>query len=226
MSIDPIAQLSLATAAFLATHYVTSTPLRAALVGAIGERPYLGLYSVVALGTIVWMVLAYNRAPLQPLWHGVRYAPAVAMPIALILLVCGVTSRNPSAVMQQNLLKAGDPARGILRVTRHPIHWAIMLWAAAHLLSRGDLKSVIFFGGFLLLAATGTVLMDGRKARAFGADWERFAMLTSNVPLLAIARGRNRFDATEIGWKKPAIALALYALLFWLHPWMFGARPY
>jgi uncharacterized membrane protein len=37
-----------ATLVFLATHFVTSTPLRTALVRAMGEWPYRGLYSLVA----------------------------------------------------------------------------------------------------------------------------------------------------------------------------------
>ena len=40
---EPGPQLYYATAAFLATHYVSSTPLRAALVKAIGEKAYLGV---------------------------------------------------------------------------------------------------------------------------------------------------------------------------------------
>jgi uncharacterized membrane protein len=70
--------------------------------------------------------------------------------------------------------------------------WAIMLWAAAHILARGDLKSLIFFGGFLALAALGTVLMDRRKEKAMTEDWRRFAAVTSNIPFVAIAQGRNR----------------------------------
>jgi uncharacterized membrane protein len=40
--------LVVATLAFLATHFVTSTPLRPALVNAMGEWPYRGAYSTVA----------------------------------------------------------------------------------------------------------------------------------------------------------------------------------
>ena len=36
-------QLALATAMFMVTHYVASTPLRGALVEALGERPDLGV---------------------------------------------------------------------------------------------------------------------------------------------------------------------------------------
>ena len=223
---DPTALLALATVAFLATHFVPSTPLRAAIVRSTSERAYLGLYSLVAFATIGWMVYAYNKAPMQPLWPGLRLLPALAMPFAFILIVCGVASRNPTAVGQDKTLKAEEPARGILRVTRHPVQWGILLWAAAHLLARGDLKSAIFFGGFALLSALGMLLIDSRKARTLGDDWKRFAGATSNIPFVAIAQGRNRFDAAEIGIAKPLAGLALYAAFLFAHPWLFGARAY
>jgi uncharacterized membrane protein len=223
---DPLVQLVVATALFLVTHFVPSTPLRAALVRSTGERAYLGLYVLVALATLGWMIVAYNRAPLEPLWPGLRLLPAIVMPFAFILVVCGVLSRNPTAVAQEKVLKADEPARGILRVTRHPIQWGILLWAAAHLLARGDLKSAIFYGGFFALSALGMVLIDSRKARTLGDDWKRFAGVTSNLPFVAIAQGRNRFDAAEIGIAKPLIGVAVYVAFLLLHPWLFGARPY
>ena len=99
---------------------------------------------------------------MQPLWPGLRLLPAILMPFAFISIVCGVASRNPTAVGQDKTLKAEEPARGILRITRHPVQWGILLWAAAHLLARGDLKSAIFFGGFALLSALGMLLIDSR----------------------------------------------------------------
>ncbi len=45
---DPSAQLYFAAAAFLATHFVSSTPLRAVLAKGIGEKAYLGVYSLAA----------------------------------------------------------------------------------------------------------------------------------------------------------------------------------
>jgi uncharacterized membrane protein len=223
---DPMTQLYLAAFVFLATHFVSSTPLRPAIVGAIGEKAWLGLYTVVAFATIGWMVWAYNRAPVEPLFAGLRILPAIVMPLAFILLAGGLLARNPTIVGAERLMKSADPARGMIRVTRHPIMWGFLLWAVAHLLARGDLKAVVFFGSFALLAALGSVLMDWRKAKALGEDWQRFAAVTSHVPFLAIAQGRNRLVAKEIGWRNPAIGLALYALFFWLHPVLFGARAY
>jgi uncharacterized membrane protein len=123
-------------------------------------------------------------------------------------------------------MKSDEPARGIIRVTRHPLMWGITLWGAAHLLARGDLASLVFFGGFVALAGIGTLLIDARKRASLGDDWKRFAAVTSNVPFGAIVGGRNRFVPGEIGWKRIGVGLALYALLLFAHPYLFGARAY
>jgi uncharacterized membrane protein len=204
-----------ATLAFLATHFVTSTPLRPALVRAIGEWPYRGAYSLVAFLTLGWMIWAYAQAPRELLFTGWRNAPYVVMPVAFILIACGYW-RNPTMVGADKLLKSEDPARGMIRITRHPLMWGIMLWAASHIVARGDAKSLVFFGGLLLLAALGTLLMDSRKKS--NPDWPRFAAVTSHVPFVAIAQGRNRLVWREIGWLRPAIGLAAFFLVLLVHP--------
>jgi uncharacterized membrane protein len=225
---DPIAHLALATLVFLATHFFSSTPLRGPLVEAIGEKAYLGSYSLVSFLTIGWMAWTYLHAPYQPLWQipGVKLWPLVVMPFAMILLAAGVMTRNPSAVGQAAALRVEEPARGILRITRHPVMWSIALWAAVHLLARGDVASLVFFGGFVVLALAGPRLMDARKADALGEDWKRFAAVTSNVPFSAIVEGRNRLSFAEIGAKRIVTGLALYFAFLAAHPWLFGVRPY
>jgi uncharacterized membrane protein len=221
-----VEQLVVATAAFVVTHFLSSTPLRGAVADAIGEKAWLVLYSLVAFATIGWMARAYANAPLQPLWPGLRLVPLVVMPVALLLLAGGLLTRNPSAVMQERALKSAEPARGMIRITRHPVMWAIMLWAAAHVLARGDLASLVLFGGFLLVAGLGTVLIDARKRAALGEDWQRFAAVTSNVPFAAILGGRNRFLASEIRLRVLVVAAVLYVVLLAVHGAVFGARPY
>jgi len=225
---DPMAMLALATVVFLATHYVSSTPLRSGLAGALGENAYLGLYMAISLIALGWMIWAYARAPYERLWWGDEFKvwAVVLMPVSLVLLACGLMTKNPSAVRQEGLLRSMGEARGILRVTRHPVLWAIALWAIVHLIARGDGASVIFFGGFALLSLSGTVLIDVRKSRAAGAEWQRFAQSTSNVPFAAIIQGRNQFKFEEIGWPKILVGLALYFVLLFAHPYLFGARPY
>jgi len=219
----PTVHLALATTSFLVTHFVPGTPLRPALVRAVGEWPYRGLYSLVAFATLGWMIWAYGQAPAEPLWPGVRWLPLAAMPFALVLIACGYR-RNPTLVGAERLLKSEDPARGVIRITRHPLMWAIMLWSLSHVLARGDVRSVIFFGGLFALAAIGTLSMDRRKKAS--PDWARFESATSNIPFVAIAQGRNRIHWREIGWLQPAIGLAAFALLLFLHPFLFDAPPY
>jgi uncharacterized membrane protein len=204
-----------ATAAFLLTHFVSSTPLRARLVGALGEWPYRGVYSALAFMTLAWMIVAYVGAPREPLWPGIRWVPLALMPFAFVLIVCGYW-RNPTMVGADRLLKSEDPARGIIRITRHPIMWGIMLWAAAHIAAHGERRSLIFFGGLLLLAALGTLLLDSRKRS--NPDWPRFAAVTSHVPFVAIAQRRNRIDWREIGWLRPVIGISLYVAVLFVHP--------
>lgn len=225
---DPMALLALATFVFLATHFVSSTPLRSGLAGLLGDNGYLGLYSAVSLATLGWMIWAYTKAPFERLWVGDEFKvwALVLMPVSLVFLVCGLLSRNPSAVRQESALRSMGEPRGILRVTRHPVQWAIALWALVHLIARGDAASVIFFGGLLLLSLSGTVLIDARKDRTIGVDWKRFAAATSNIPFAAIIQGRNQFRFDEIGWVKVLAGLALYFVLVFLHPYLFGARPY
>jgi len=212
---DPMVQLVVATAVFLATHFVPSTPLRPKLVAALGQWPYVGVYSLVALATLGWMSWAYASAPRELLWTPLRQATYVLMPLAFVLLACGFW-RNPTIVGADGLLKSEDPARGMIRITRHPIMWGFMLWAAAHILARGDVKSLIFFGAFLLLAGLGTLLMDSRKKA--NPDWPRFAAVTSHIPFVAIAQGRNRIPWREIGWLRPAIGIAVFFAVLAFHP--------
>jgi uncharacterized membrane protein len=207
--------LVLATAAFLATHFVTSTPLRPALVNAMGEWPYRNLYSLVAFITLGWMIWAYAAAPRELLWAGFRQITYVLMPLAFVLIACGYW-RNPTMVGADKLLKSDDPARGIIRVTRHPIMWGVMLWAAAHMIARGDVKALVFFGGFLVLALVGTIAMDARKGA--NPDWPRFAAVTSHLPFVAVAQGRNRIVWREIGWLRPALGLAAFFAVLAFHP--------
>lgn len=217
--------LVLATAAFLLTHFVPSTPLRPKLVAALGENRYRGLYVLVAFATLGWMIWAFVHTAAQaPLWRPLLHLPLVVMPFSLLLVVGGLVRMNPTAVGAERLLKEDEPAQGMIRITRHPFMWGVILWSVAHILANADARATVFFGGFLVLAGLGTRLIDRRKSAL--PDWPRFAARTSNLPFLAIAQGRNRVLWREIGWVRVAIALAVYAALLVLHPWLFGVRPY
>jgi uncharacterized membrane protein len=222
---SPLTHLIIASLAFLATHYVASTPLRDVLVTVMGKT-YLALYSLVAFATLGWMIWAFYHAPFINLWYAValRPVPLVVMPFALVFVVCALATPNPTAVGQERLLKSANPARGILRITRHPLMWGFALWALSHIAARGDAAALIFFGTFAVLAISGAWLIDRRKAASMGEAWQHFAAVTSNVPFAAIAGGRNKFKPAEIGAWKILLGLALDAVLLAFHHRLFGAH--
>jgi uncharacterized membrane protein len=222
-----MANLVLSAVLFVGLHFlISSTPLRRAIVARTGERPYLGLYSLLSGVLIVWMVLAFLHAPRDgALWvfAGARHLALTLMPIALVLLVAGYMTRNPTAVMMAPPTGSWQPT-GIFTVTRHPIMWAFGIWSLLHVLANGDPAGIVFFGAFAVLSLAGTLAIDAKKRRTWSQESVRslFAA-TSNLPFLAIAQGRTRFDWKSLGLPV-AIAIALYlVIVFWFHPHVIGA---
>jgi uncharacterized membrane protein len=218
--------LVIAGVAFCGSHVLlSSTRLRGSLRDQLGERGFLAVYSVTALVIFAWFVSAYAGAPTIVLWPRQRWTalvPVAVMPLATILVVAGYSTRNPTAVGMERSAGADDPAPGLLRVTRHPIMWAIGLWAISHLVANGDVSSLLFFGSIAALALGGTVLIDRKKQLALGSNWPRLAEITSNLPFAALAAGRTRLRWREIGVLRIAAGLLLYAVLYLGHPIITG----
>src|SRR5215469_12002191 len=213
-----LVSLVIAGIAFCGSHtLLSSTRLRGSLRDQIGEQGFLFVYSLTALATFAWFVMAYSRAPLIPLWTPPAwsaYVPIALMPLATLLLVAGYTTPNPTAVGMERSARADDPAPGIMRVTRHPVMWAVGLWALSHLAANGDLGSIWFFGSLTALALGGTVLIDRKKQLALGSHWQRLASVTSNVPFAALAARRTRLRGRDISLLRVIAGLLLYAVLY------------
>jgi uncharacterized membrane protein len=213
-----------AVAAFGGGHVlVSSTPLRGLLMARFGAKAYRGFYSLIAAAALVWMIHAYIGAPVVDLWTpntAARHLSLTVMLIASILFVCGVATPNPTLVGGGRLAAAGPV--GIIKVTRHPMMWAFGLWGLTHIAAKGDAASVIFFGSLAALALVGTQLIDRRKRTSMGEAWPPFAAATSNLPLAAIIGGRVRVGLGEIGYGRLLGGVALYAVLLFGHPFIFG----
>ncbi|HEX6866643.1 MAG TPA: NnrU family protein, partial [Caulobacteraceae bacterium] len=214
---------------FLLHLLVSGTPLRAGLVRAMGENTYMGLFSLASLGGIVWLSMAYGaaRGMGTTYWDageaGKHTAVAIQF-VAFLFIVIGLATPNPTSVRQEAALEKADLVRGMLRITRHPFLWGVMIWAVGHLLANGDMPSIVLFGSLLLLAAFGTVSIDAKRKAAFGLQWEAFAALTSNVPFAAIAAGRQKLVLAEIGWWRPLVAILVYVAVLYAHPIVFGTN--
>ncbi|MBO0736503.1 MAG: NnrU protein [Alphaproteobacteria bacterium] len=218
---DGLASLVIAGLAFCGSHVVlSSTRLRGSLRDQLGENGFLAVYSLTAVVTGAWFLVAYSHASTVPLWPKHTWTalvPVVVMPLATVLLIAGFTTPNPTTVGMERSVRADDPAPGVLRVTRHPVMWAIGLWAISHAIANGDLRSLIFFGGLGGLALGGTVLIDRKKRLALGSDWSRLAALTSNLPFLAVVSGRSRLRWRDISLLRLIAGLLLYAVLYRAH---------
>ncbi len=219
--------LLVACLAFLLTHLgISATPLRGMLINTLGENLYLGIYSVISFVTLGFMIYGYGNLPhVEFLWSPgpVAYGVTkVIMVFAMILLSMGIMTRNPTAVKMESAVN--DELRGVLKITRHPIQWAIILYVAAHLIANGDRASVVFFGTLGLMSILGTISMDGRKRRQSEAGWEAFYSSTSNVPFAALLAGRARIVAGDISYVAIGIGLALYVGVYWLHDMVSGGQ--
>jgi uncharacterized membrane protein len=222
-----VGSLVAACSFFVGIHvFISGSPLRGVIVRRIGERAYLGLFSLLSVLAMIWMVYAYRGAEGVPLWApsvALRWAAPIIALIAFVFVVAGVTTRSPTATGGESRLDLDEPAQGILRVTRHPFLWGVALWAALHLLLNGNSAALVLFASVLALAVIGPLLIDAKRRQAFGPKWQRFAMVTSNVPFAAILAGRNRLRLGEIGPWRFVAAVAAWAAMLALHPWMFGS---
>jgi uncharacterized membrane protein len=221
-----------AAAFFVLIHLLVSgTRVRDALTGRIGQGPYMGLFSLASIGGLVWLGVAFAQARGEA-WNtaywglspATRHVQIVLQLLAMLLIVPGLTTPNPTSVRQEGALDRADVVKGMLRITRHPFLWGVAVWAFGHLLVNGERASLVLFGALLLLALFGTASIDAKRRRALGPKWDAFAAQTSNVPFAAIVAGRQRLSLGEIGWWRIALAVVVWAVLLFVHPWLFGVR--
>ena len=218
-----------AAAFFLAIHLLVSgTQVRDALTGRIGQGPYLGLFSLASIAGLTWFGFAFVASRGQPAYWDLtpltRQIQIGLMLVAMLLIVPGLTTPNPTSVRQEGALDKPGLVTGMLRITRHPFLWGVAVWATGHLLVNGDPASLVLFGTMLALALIGTRMIDAKRRRALGAKYDAFVAQTSNVPFAAIAAGRQKLSLGEIGWWRIALAVGAWALIAWAHPYMFGVR--
>jgi uncharacterized membrane protein len=219
----PLAAAGLAW--FLLHAGVAGSRLRGALIERFGEKAYRGGFSLASVAALLLLIYAYRGAPYQLLWLApgwLYYVPIVLVPLALVLLVGAFTVPNPTGVGGEKFLSAAEPARGMLRVTRHPFLWSTVVWSLAHALVNPDAGSLLFFGSLGLTSLRGCFDIDAKRRRTNPEEFSRFEARTSNVPFAAIASGRNSLVAREL-WLPVALGLALAFAAVALHPRFFGA---
>lgn len=216
---EQLAGLIAAALAFVGTHFALSHPLRAQLVRRLGAGAFQGIYSLVALATFLWMVLAFRAIPLDAamLWNGQGTAASVLastlMLVASILLV-GSFLGNPALPIPGATELAKQQPKGVFMVTRHPMMWSFALWSAAHLLVSPSPRVLVLTGAVAFLALVGAHLQDRKKAELMGSAWQGWESRTSYWPRLG-----GLAQAGMVPWLG---GLALWLAATWAHSGLIG----
>jgi uncharacterized membrane protein len=146
-----LAILVIGLVVFIGVHvFVTMREQRAAVIGRIGEWPYKGL---LALASIIGLVLIgygfgqYRATGWIDVWHPPHwtfYITQILMWPASIFVVAAYIRGN------------------IWRTLKHPMLVGIKTWAVAHLISNGDLGSIVLFGSILAWAVYDRITLKRR----------------------------------------------------------------
>ncbi|RST30772.1 MFS transporter [Sphingomonas ginkgonis] len=199
-----------AAALFLGTHFLLSHPWREPLVRRMGEGPFRGLYSLVALltfGALLWIYRGIGRE--TPLWgagDGLWAAATLVMWAASILFV-GSFRGNPALAGAPSA--KGRPA-GVLAITRHPMMWSFALWAFVHSALIATPKAFVLDATILILALGGAAGQDAKKERLSGERWRSWEAQTSFLPF-----GRG---LAFPGWFALVGGTLLLLVATWAHP--------
>ncbi|AOF96810.1 nnrU family protein [Sphingobium sp. RAC03] len=208
----------IAATAFVGTHFILSHPLRAPLVARMGEKVFLGLYSLVAAVTLIWMIVAYRAAPVTPmLWPVGDALWAIATVIMLVasILLLGSLVGNPAMPNPDGPIMVPAEAKGVFAITRHPMMWAFALWGLAHILVYPVAANIIVSVAIILLSLVGAALQDRKKEVLTPAAWQHWESRTSYWPFAAILAGRARFG--RFGMHALAGGLVVWLAATWAH---------
>ena len=172
---------------FFGAHLFTALArgARKGLVERLGAGPYKGLYSLVSLGGFAMIVLGWPRADATVLYVSPYWLVHVAYALMLAALVL--------------LAAAYLPKGRIAAAARHPMLAGVKIWALAHLLVNGDVRSLILFGSFLAYAALDRIMVKKR-----GEPTPKAGPVANDVVALAAGAG------------------AWAAIYFFLHPYIAG----
>jgi len=143
--------------------------VRAGLIERLGEGPYKGLFALTIVASLVLIVVGWRSTLPSALWHppaAMRHVTMLLMPFAVILFV---SARAPTDIKQ---------------FIRHPQLTGVKLWAVAHLLSNGELRSVVLFGGLLAWAVLEVIFInrrDGAWVKRRGGSGRELAVFPDPV---------------------------------------------
>ncbi|MEP2717442.1 NnrU family protein [Pseudophaeobacter sp.] len=221
---------ALSLSAFLASHIIPRIGgMRDKLIQKLGRRLYFSLYGALSLVLFAWLIVQVSEAPRLEIWPQqawMRWLPNLAMPLAFVLIFCGLGLRNAHTLggTQKSQFTSVDP--GIAAVSRHPLLMALLIWAATHFVVNGDLAHVLMFGSFASFSLIAMWAFDKKAAREMGDHAEAFFAKTAWLSLTPLLQKtwlhRNLRDLAP----RCVLGLLCWASLLPLHEAIIGVWPF
>ena len=130
---------------FFGMHLVPVTGVKSSLIERMGEKKYRSIFYIISLVGFIIIIYGFSLIdtcnPMMAdcetdnfyLWDSFEYSKEISfllMPICIIFLVASQMKSN------------------IKKVVRHPMLIGVLIWSFVHLLSTGDLRSIILFASF------------------------------------------------------------------------------
>lgn len=188
---------------FLGTHGFTMLRAkRAQVIGEVGEGRYkLGytLLSLLGLVLIGYGFGTYRQEGMIQVWNPPVFTRHLALLLNVFAFIALVSAYLPGHIRAK---------------AKHPMLLAVKIWATAHLISNGDLGSILLFGGFLAWAVIARI---SAKRRALSPG--------------AVVSQHGGAVAAPAGWRNDAIAVSI-GLVTWfvfakyLHPLLIGVAAW
>ena len=174
---------------FLGIHSISivAPNFRDGLAARIGAGPWRGIYSLISVIGLVLVIWGYGLARREPV---VLYSPPYWTHYVTAVLMLPVFPFIFAPYL---------PGR-IKAVLKHPMLVAVKLWAVAHLLTNGEARSLVLFGGLLAWAVLEVIFINRRDGARIKPP--RVGLLRTTISAL--------------------IGLLVTGLLVFVHPWLSG----
>mgnify|MGYP002778184981 CR=1 FL=1 len=211
-----IINLIAANVAFVGTHFAMSHPLRAPMVKALGAGGFQIAYTLVSFATLAWVYFAFIAAPPADLpgSGAAGWIAATIITLPAMILLAGSFIGNPALPTPMAEAQARAEPGGVFKVTRHPMMWAIGLWAASHLVLFWSVRTMVTALAMGILALVGARLQDAKKEALMGDAWVQWESKTSYWPRLGRFLG--------VGAVPLIAGTALWLAGSWVHLWRAG----
>lgn len=111
--------------------------MRAGVISQVGEGLYKGVFTLMIFGSLALIIFGWRSIDPEPVYELDYILRHVMMGMVLASIVLFGAAKGRSRVR---------------RFIRHPMLMGVVLWAIAHLLVNGDMRSIILFGGMFVWA--------------------------------------------------------------------------